>query len=272
MPDRKIAPPVYMESDLTESALFYKLWAWGDKNRKQLLYGLVALLVLGMIVAFWLAHTNEKQKDANSALAALTSRNAGTPNGGPSSDALLKVNSDYPDTDAGQRALLLAGGELFAAGKYDVAMAQFDKFIKDYNSSPLVAQAALGRASCYDAMGKTNDAVTDYQGLIDHYPAQNVVAQAKLRLGILLEGQGKYRDARNALEDLARNFPGSMIASEGIARLQELNANHPEAQPAPAAMTGTPSITTLAAPPAAAAPKTSAAPAISVSPSTNKAP
>jgi len=271
MPDRKIAPLVYMESDLTESALFYKLWAWGDKNKKQLLYGLIVVIVAGLVVAFWFAHENEKQKDANSALAALTSRNVGTLNSAPTADALIKVNSDYADTDAGQRALLLAAGDLFAAGKYDEAMAQFDKFIKNYNSSPLVAQAALGRASCYDAMGKTNDAVSGYQGLIDRYPAQNVVAQAKLRLGILLEAQGKYREARNQFEDLARNFQGTMIGSEGIERLQELNAAHPEAQPAPPAMT-MPNASTLTAPPAVSAPKTSAAPAISIVPGTNKAP
>jgi predicted negative regulator of RcsB-dependent stress response len=261
-----------MESDLTESALFYKLWAWGDKNRKQLLYGLIVLVVAGIVVAFWFAHGTEKQKDANSALAALTSRNVTTPNGAPASDALLKVNADYPDTDAGQRALLLAAGDLFVAGKYDEAMAQFNKFLKDYNSSPLAAQAALGVAACYDASGKTNDAISGYQGVIDRYPAQNVVAQAKLRLGILLEAQGKYRDARNALEDLARSIPpNSMIGSEGISRLQELNAAHPEAQPAPSAMVA-PNVPTLTATPAVSAPKTSTVPVILPAPSTNKAP
>jgi len=261
-----------MESDLTESALFYKLWAWRDKNRKQLLYGLVALVIGGLIVAFWFAHGNEKQKDANSALAALTSRNVGAASGAPTADAFLKVNSDYPDTDAGQRALLLAAGDLFAAGKYDDAMAEFNKFLKDYNSSPLAAQAALGVASCYDASGKTNDAVSGYQGVLDRYPSQNVVAQAKLRLGILLEAQGKYRDARNQFEDLARNFPQTMIASEGISRLQELDAAHPEAQPAAPTAMMTPKVSTLTAPPAVSGPKTSAAPAISILPSTNKAP
>jgi predicted negative regulator of RcsB-dependent stress response len=274
MPDREIAPPVYMESDLTESALFYKLWAWGDKNRKQLLYGLIAIVVVGIIVAFWLAHAHEKQKDANSALASVTSRNVGTPNASATSaDALLKVNSDYPDTDAGQRALLLAAGDLFAEGKYDVAMAQFSKFLKDYNSSPLAGQAALGIASCYDATGKTNDAVSGYQGVIDRYSTQNVVAQARLRLGTLLEAQGKYHDARSAFEELARSFPQTQIASEGISHLQQLNAAHPEVQPAPqATLTAPPGVSTLTAMPAAGAPKTSAAPVISTAPSTNKAP
>jgi predicted negative regulator of RcsB-dependent stress response len=272
MPDRKIAPLVYMESDLTESALFYKLWAWGDKNRKLLLYGLIGLVVLGIIVAFWLAHAHEKQNDANAALAALTSRNPATPGGAADADAFLKVNADYPDSNAGQRALLLAAGDLFATGKYDVAMAQFNKFLKDYNNSPLAGQAALGIASCYDAMGKTNDAISGYQGVLGRYPNQNVEAQARLRLGTLLEAQGNYRDARDAFENLARKFQGTMIASEGIAHLQELNAAHPEAQPpAPSAMTA-PGIGSLTATPVVSAPNTSAAPAATSAPTTNKAP
>jgi predicted negative regulator of RcsB-dependent stress response len=253
-----------MESDLTESAFFLKLWAWGDKNRKQLLYGLIALVVVGVIAAFWLAHASEKQKDANAALSALTSRSVATPGTKQSADAFLKVNADFPDTDAGQRALLLAAGDLFADGKYDVAMAQFNKFLQDYNSSPFAAQAALGVASCYDAMGKTNDAISGYQGIVARYPLQNVIAQAKLRLGTLLEAQGKYQEARSAFEDLARTFQGTMLGSEGLARFQALMAAHPPAPPA--ATTPAPNASTLTTPPAVSAPKTSSVPL------TNKAP
>ena len=256
-----------MESDLTESALFYKLWAWGDKNRKLLLYALIGLVVLGTIAAFWLANAHEKQKEANAALAALTAGNPAMPGGGATADALLKVNTDYPDSAAGQRALLLAAGDLFVAGKYDVAMAQFNKFLKDYNSSPLAGQAALGVASCYDAMGKTNDAISGYQGVLARYANQNVEAQARLRLGTLLEGQGNYRDARDVFENLYRKFQGTMLASEGAARLQALNAAHPEPQPAPPGAMSAPSIGPLTTTPVVSAPRTSAAAA---APSTNK--
>ena len=240
MPDREIAPLVNMESDVTQSALFLKLWAWGDKNRKQLLYGLIALAVVGAVVAFWLSHANEKQKDANSELAKLTSRNAGGPGVEASPDAFLKLNADYPDTEAGQRALLFAAGNLFVQGKYDLAQAQFQKFLKDYSSSPFAGQAALGEASCYDAMGKTNDAVSSYQGVVDHFGNQNVVPQAQLGMAKLLEGQGKYREARAALEDLARKFQGWMVGSEAFTLLQKLNAAHPEAPPAVSATSTTP--------------------------------
>jgi len=216
-----------MESDVTQSALFYKLWAWGDKNKKQLLWGLVALVAAGIVIAFWLAHQSEKQNDANDALSKLTSRgfSPATPVATP--EALLKVASDYSDTDAGQRALLLAAADLFAAGKYDEAQAQFQKFQQQYGSSPLVPQAALGVAACYDAQGKTNDAVSGYQVVADRYQTQNVAPQAKLALARLLEAQGNFKEARLNLEEITRTYPGT-VNSEAAMRLQQLNAAHPE--------------------------------------------
>ncbi|HWC61709.1 MAG TPA: tetratricopeptide repeat protein [Verrucomicrobiae bacterium] len=216
-----------MESDVTQSALFYKTWAWADKNRKQLLYGLIGLVVVGIILAFYLAHASEKQTDANDALSKLTASSV-LPNAPqPTPDALLKVNSDYPDTDAGQRALLLAAGDLFASGKYDIALAQFQKFIQNYANSPLVAQAALGAASCSDALGKTNDAIAGYQSVADRYTLQNVAPQARLGLARLLEAQGKFKEARAQLEEASRSYPGT-VSSEAVSRLQELLAAHPE--------------------------------------------
>ncbi|HEY3914851.1 MAG TPA: tetratricopeptide repeat protein, partial [Verrucomicrobiae bacterium] len=216
-----------MESDVTQSALFYKLWAWGDKNKKQLLWGLVAFLVLGIGIAFWLAHQTEKQTDANDALSKFTTRDFSSTAAEPTPEDFLKVASDYPDTDAGQRALLLGAADLFAASKYDDAQGQFQRFLKDYGDSPFTAQAAMGVATCFDALGKTNDAISAYQGIVDRYQNQNVVPQAKLALARLLEAQGKFAEARSNLEDIMRTYPGT-VSSEAASHLQELNAAHPE--------------------------------------------
>jgi len=218
-----------MESDATQSDLLTTLWVWGDKNKKQLVWGAAVLVVVGMIVAFWMAHKNETQNDANYALSKLTTPVvSGAPEATP--DALLKVTSEYPNTDAAQRALLLAATDLFAQGKYDAAQAQFQKFIQQYNDSPFAGQAALGIASCDDAQGKTSEAVSAYDGVISRYPNQNVASQAKLGMARLLEAQGKFKEARSTLEELTHSYSGT-ISSEAFTRLQELNTAHPELQP-----------------------------------------
>jgi predicted negative regulator of RcsB-dependent stress response len=257
-----------MESDLTESALLYKLWAWADKNRKQLVYGVIALAVAGAILAFYMVHANEKQNDANNALSKLTSHGVTANSAPPTPAALLQVAKDFPGTDAAERATLLGAADLFASGKYDEALAHFQQFIKDHGDSPLAAQAALGLASSQDALGKVNEAITSYQGIVDKYPNQNVAPQARLALARLLESQGKFKEARAQLEELARSYPGT-ITSQAVAQLQQLNAAHPE-------LTATnrvtvPPATSLSTTPAAAAstpavttPATSAAPKINI--------
>lgn len=227
---------MYMESDVTQSELLYKLYAWGDKNKKFLLGVLVALVIVGIGVAFWFSHQNEEQTDANNALSKLTTQETPTAPE-PTPEALLGVAGNYAGTAAAQRALLLAAGGLFDAGKYDEAQAQFRKFVQDYSDSPFAAQAALGLAACMDAENKTNDAVTAYQGVADHYAQQNVAASAKMALARLMVAQGKFSDARNYLQEVARTYPAP-TGSEAAEQLQELDAAHPEPQPtnAPAAM------------------------------------
>lgn len=185
------------------------------------------MVVLGLGIAFWLVHENQKQNDANEALSKLAGQSMTPPGTGPSPDALLKVTADYSDTDAGQRALMLGAVALFDGGKYDEAQARFQQFLKDYSESPFVSQAAFGVAACYDAQGKTQDAISGYQGVVDRYPNQNVGPQAKLALGRLLEGQGKFTEARSNFQEVLRSSQGT-IASEAASRLQELNTAHPE--------------------------------------------
>src|SRR5579862_757379 len=129
-----------MESDVTQSELLYKIWAWADKNRKQILWALIALAVVGIIIAFVLSHQSEKQNDANSALSKLTSRQMVPGGAQASADDFLRVAGDYAGTDAGQRALLIGATDLFAAGKYDDAQTQFQKFLQQYSESPFIAQ------------------------------------------------------------------------------------------------------------------------------------
>ena len=228
--DREIAPLVYMESDLTQSAVFYKLWAWGDKNKKLLIGVLIALVVVGIGLAFYFSHQSEEQSDANNALSKLTTHEATPTAPAATPEALLGISTDYAGTDAAQRAELLAAGEFFAAGKFDQAHTQFEKFLQNYSDSPFKPQAGLGLAACLDAEGKTNDAVSAYQSVVEHYPNMNVAAAARMALARLFVAQGKFSDARTSLQDVVRTYPGP-TGSEAAQELQALNAAHPEIQP-----------------------------------------
>src|SRR5438045_1441691 len=58
----------YMESDVTQSALFYKLWAWAETHKKQVLGGAIAVVVVGLAAGLYLWWEDAKESEANAAL------------------------------------------------------------------------------------------------------------------------------------------------------------------------------------------------------------
>lgn len=226
-----------MESDATQPAIFDKLWVWAETHTKQLLVGLAAVLVVGLVIAFWFVHQGQQQTDANDALSKLAARSI-LPNApAPNADALLTVASDFSGTDAGQRAILLAASDLFAQGKYDQALGQFQRILQQQGDSPFTGQAALGVAATMEAQGRTQDAINAYRNVTEHYQQNwNVGPQAKLALARLLEAQGKLTEARDELMESVRTYPAEGGAEANM-RLRELLTAHPElipASPAPA--------------------------------------
>lgn len=197
----------------------------------QLLGGLVAIVVIGLAIAFWFVHQGQQQANANNALSKLVVRNLPGPAATP--EALLAVAGSYPSTDAGQRAALLAASDLYTQGKYDEARAQFQRFLQDHADSPFAGEAALGVAASLDAAGKTDEAINAYRSVENRYLNLGVVPQAKLALARLLEGQGKLQDAKAELLDVLRTYPGQMNAEAGR-QLQDLVVAHPELMPPPA--------------------------------------
>lgn len=216
-----------MESDATQSTLFYDAWKWGDKHRKQIAWGAVVVLVVALAITAVILQKNAKRDEANEALSKLTTHTGNAPAVTP--ENLLKVYSDYPGTDAGSRALLLAATALFDSGKYQEAEAQFQKFVQSYGDSEFVGQAMLGVAASLDAQGKTNDAIAAYQRVIQRRPNDNVVPQAKFALGRLYEAQGKWDEARNQFEDTYRTAQYTSVGSEAGIRSSEIEAKHPAA-------------------------------------------
>lgn len=255
-----------MESDVTQSAGFYKLWAWFETNKKQVTWGALAAVALGLIGWYFVYQQGEKEVIASEALANISLAQATGPGPRPENPGeYLKVAADYPRSSAGARALLLAAGSLFTEGKYSEAQAQFQRFLREHRDSPFLGQAMLGIAACLDAQGKTEDAITAYKSLIQHHPGENVMPQAKFALARLYEAQNKPEQARTLFEDVARGDPNSSLGSEAGMRWEELRIKHPE-------LFAQPPTVSLPTPSAVIGP-TGAAPAKVISPaSTNPGP
>lgn len=218
-PARKIARSI-MEQDITESAYFFKLWAWFDKNKKQVAWGAVGVAAAGAVVGIYLWSQQEKAKAAGQALSsALVAR---TFSRTEAPDAMLKVATTYPGTQAGAQALLLGAGELFAGGKPAEAKAQFERFLREYPAHPLAAQANLGVAACLAAEGKLDEAAKAYKSLVDRFPNANTAPQARFALAGVYETQGKLEPALRLFEEVAGADVSGSLGSEAGMRAHEL--------------------------------------------------
>jgi len=221
-----------MQTDVTTTDSLYRLLAWFETNKKQVTWGVSALVVIGLLAWFIVWRQSEKEVSASEALSHISTPSLG--NGGARTDtaeAYLKFAANYPSSSAATRAQLLAAGSLFVDGKYPEAQAQFEKFMREHHDSPFMSGALLGAASCLDAQGKTNEAMTAYKNIVDHHPSEYVGAQAKFALASLYEAQGKPELARPYFEELAKIDPNGSIGSEAGMRLEEIKAKFPTVVP-----------------------------------------
>jgi len=227
-----------MESNVAQLPLSHKLWAWFEVNKKAVIYGTSGVVVVGLAVWFLIWQKTEKEAAAGEALARVTidQSNPNVPHS-DSADAYLKVAAQYPNSGAAARALLLAGGILFADGKYAEAKTQFDKFVREYHDSPLLVQGLLGVAACLEALGKATEATAAYKDLAEHHSNDPGAPQAKFALGRLYEADKKFEQARGMFEEVERADPYGSLGSEAGMRLEELMTKHPELAPKPTTVT-----------------------------------
>ena len=216
-----------MESDLAELPVQDKLLAWFETHKKEVMWGVIVLGVAGFGTGFFVWHQNDRETRASHTLSQLLSSSPSGAAKQESPEALLSVASDYPNTDAGARALLLAGVASYNQGKYVEAKARFEKFLRESHDSPFAAQALFGVAVCLEVEGKVPEAIAAYNDIAQHYSTDNVVPQSRLAVGRLYEKQGNLEQARDAYMGLARANAFGSISSEAGMRLQALLAKNP---------------------------------------------
>jgi tetratricopeptide (TPR) repeat protein len=211
-----------MEQDITESAYFFKVWAWFDQNKKQVAWAAVGLATTAAVVGIYIWSQQEKEVRAGQALSsALVARSFSRTE---SPEVMLKVATTYADTRAGAQALLLGGSELFAGGKPVEAQAQFERFLREYPTHPLAAQANLGLAASFAAEGKLDEATKAYKSLVDRFPNANTALQARFALAGVYETQGKFEPAVRLFEEVAAADLNGTLGSEAGMRAHELQA------------------------------------------------
>lgn len=213
-----------MEQQDTVAAYFFKLWPKIEANWVRIAWGGGVILVAAGLISFHSWQRDQKEISAGQALtqAEMSMPRNATP--GQEADLYLKVAADYQGTSAGQRALLQGAAMLFAAGKYDDAQTQFQKFLGTYPGSYFAAQAELGVATSLDAQGKMDAAAAAYQQIIKTESDPIAANSARFGLAQIEERQGKLADAMNHYEDIMHAMPNSPMSSQAAMRAMALKA------------------------------------------------
>ena len=203
--------------------------AWIEVNKKKLLIGIAAAAAAIGAYAIYQWHQSQAEAEASAALLKLD-RPGGAAENAPEPDgqAFVQVAAAHPGTSAAGRAVLFAADAFFRDGKFTEAQTQFEIFLRDYPENTLAPIAALGVATCLDAMNRTNEALAAYKDLLSRFAGSAVVAQAKLSLARLYEARNEPAQALKVYDELTRPNMQSTWSSEATMWREQLLSRHPE--------------------------------------------
>ncbi|MFO1499316.1 MAG: tetratricopeptide repeat protein [Verrucomicrobiota bacterium] len=219
-----------MSSEATQQSMgLYDFLAWVETNKKPLLIGVVAAIVLGFGYGIYQYSVHQKEFAASDALLKLkNSLGTGQNAAAPDPAAYLQITRDYAGTGAAERALLLAATAYFDAGKYAEAHEQFVKFLREYPQSPFAATAGYGAAACLEGQGKRDEALAAYQNLSVRFPNSTILDEAKLAMGRIHEVKNQPEQALRDYEDLIKAGTMTSAGAEAVQRKEAVLTKHPE--------------------------------------------
>ncbi len=232
-----------MQSQDTESLVYFKLVPAIVANKNRIIGGLVAVIAVILLVLFLSWQKNQKEINAGQAYSQLwVSAQTGVAPADLASQ-YLKIAGDYASTQTAQRALLQGAAILFSTGNYADAQTQFQKFADTYPNSPLLSTAQLGIAASFEALGKADAAQAAYHKVLDTYTDPVSQLSSKFAIARIDEQQGKPADALRYYQEIAHAAPSSALGQQANLKAVELAALLPKAPMAPAPAASMPMVT-----------------------------
>jgi tol-pal system protein YbgF len=107
-------------------------------------------------------------------------------------------------------------------GRYDLAIAGFQRFIKDYGTSSLAPNAHYWTGESYYSMKDFVRAMQAFERVVNDHPRSEKVAPALFKLGLSAAQTGDATRARSYLKRVIEEFPGSDEAKLAKNKLAEI--------------------------------------------------
>ena len=112
----------------------------------------------------------------------------------------------------------------YNAARYDLALSQFQDYLKYYSNTDLAGNAQFYIADMEYRSGNFEAAAKDYDKVLEQFPGGNKAAAAQLKKGYSLLELGRKDAGIRELKALIQRYPRSIEATQARERLQKLGA------------------------------------------------
>ena len=107
---------------------------------------------------------------------------------------------------------------------YDLAMQEFQDYLKYYGDTDLASNAQFYLGEIAFMQGEFQQALDAYNRVIENFPKSFKLASARMRKGYCLAELGQKAAAIRELRTVVRQYPGTDEAKRSAAKLKELGA------------------------------------------------
>lgn len=123
------------------------------------------------------------------------------------------VRTDFPNTVAGEIALIHIGESSCLLGELDEAEGVFNEYLTQYPGGEFSPRAQEGLGYVMEERGKFHEAIDTYGKVYKNYPDSFLCPQAILSIARCYEAMKEWSEAKEAYEELLSLYPWSFSAT-----------------------------------------------------------
>lgn len=210
--------PANARRPLSANEPFDPILFWEEHSSKIILALVVAAAIVIALTAWQCSH-HSKLTSAEEAFAAVTD------------DNYRSVIESYPDTPTAARALLITAHQEFTAGRYDEAIALYERFGNQFPKHPYVEVVGYNIAACLEAKGEYQRAADAYDKFSKSHQQSYLAPSARLAIGRCYEALGDWQKAKDAYERMVLLSRDSSFVNDARERLSVVARKLPRETP-----------------------------------------
>ena len=119
----------------------------------------------------------------------------------------------------------------YTRGDYDLAVAEFQDFLKNWGTNPRAPEAQYYLGQIYYNQSDFARAAQQYDLVLERYPVGVVSADAQYKKAMAFKRMGRLEDARREFQSVLDSFGTSGVAPAARAELEDLQASDRKPSP-----------------------------------------